>query len=472
MTSPDFLSYVNLTVFDKQPRDLYDEAVDYAKLVLPELEVRAGTLEDALLQSMSYVGGELIASINRLPNGLMEGILNLMGFARQQATYATGSVIFEMIDNAGAIIPTGTQVGFTETVDGISTFHTFSTIASVIIAPASTTSTAVNIIADSAGIKPALLIDQPMIIVSASNRILSAELGSALVSGLSSESDSEYFSRGATFLASLSSSLTTSSQLQQYILNTYPDAIRCYVYDLTKLTTVSGFTDLTRTSGTTVTATIGSGHGIAVSDIVRVVDAVPTSFNGTFVVTGVSGATTITWADSGSNESTTTDGTLYHFDSLATAAADQPGFVTIFVSDESGASLSSTDLTTIKKDVEEKTVAGLTIGIEAPILVNITATITLRTKVGYSTLSIHDAVDAYLTELLSPEGWDWSSRLRVNQVIARITQIAGVDYVSTLVFTIDSGYSNYATIDGGTGDVIMTYRGVLPVSTITVSEAA
>jgi hypothetical protein len=471
VTSPDFLSYVNLTVFDKQPRDLYDEAVDYAKLVLPELEVRAGTLEDALLQSMSYVGGELIASINRLPNGLMEGILNLMGFARQEATYATGSVIFEMIDNDGAIIPTGTQVGYTETVDGISTFHTFSTIASVTIAAGSTTSTAVNIIADSAGIKPALLIDQPMIVVSASNRILSAELGSALVSGLSSESDNQYFSRGATFLASLSSSLTTSSQVQQYILNTYPDVHRCYVYDLTKLTTVAGFTNLTRASGTTVTATIGSGHGIAVNDIVRVVGAVPAAFNGTFVVTA-SASTTITWADSGSNESTTTDGTLYHFDSLATAAADQPGFVTIFVSDESGESLSSTDLATIKNDVEEKTVAGLTIGIEAPILVNITAVITLRTKVGYSTLSIQDAVDAYLTELLSPGGWDWSSRLRVNQIIARITQIAGVDYVATLVFTIDSGYSNYATVDGATGDVIMTYRGALPVSTITVSEAA
>lgn len=471
MASPDFRQYVDLTIFDQQPRDLYNDAIDYARLVLPELNVRPGTLEDALLQSMAYVSGELIASVNRLPNGLMEGILNLFGFARREATYATGTVEFTLIDSNGAVIPSGTQIGYTETVEGVSTFHTFSTIASVTVASGNSTSAAVSIIADSAGIKPSLLDNQAMVVVSASNRILSAALASDLVIGLAPESDSEYFARGATFLASLSSSLTTAEQIRQYILNTYTGVHRCYVYDLTKLTALAGYTNLTRSSGT-VTATISSSASVAANDLVRVVGAVPSTFNGTFVVASVpGGGTTLTWTQSGSNVSTTTDGTLYHFDSLGTATADQPGYITIFVSDEDGAALADADLATIKDDVAAKTVAGLEIGITAPILVNITATITVRTETGYSTLAVHDAVDTYLTNLLSPAGWDWSSRIRVNQIIARITQIAGVDYVATLTFTIDAGYSNHATIDGSTGDVLLTYRGSLPVATITVSEA-
>lgn len=471
MASPDFRSYVDLTIYDKQPRDIYNDAIVYAQDVLPELTVRAGTVEDALFQAMSYVGGELIASVNRLPNGLMEGILNLMGFARRASTYATGTVVFTLIDSDGAVIPAGTQVGYTDTVDGISTFHTFSTIASVTVNSGSSVSTAVGIIADTAGIKPALLDGQSMVIVSASNRILSAALDSDLVSGLSSETDAEYFTRGSTFLASLSSALVTTSQIQQYILNTYSDVHRCYVYDLTKLTTIAGLSDITRTSGTTATATVSSSHGVLANDLVRVIDAVPTTFNGTFSVSSVA-STTIVWANSGSNVSTTTDGTMYHFDSLATGAADEPGYIVIFLSDENGDSLSSADMTTISNDVVAKTVAGLTIGITAPIIVDITATVTIRTETGYSVLVVQDAVDAYITELLSPAGWDWSSRIRKNQVIARITDIAGVDYVSSLTFTIDSGYSNFATIDGTTGDVIFTYKGMMPSATVTVSEAA
>jgi len=476
MASPDFRPYVDLTLFDIQPRDIYDGAVENAQTIIPELQVRPGTLEDALFQAMSFVGGELVASLNRLPNGLMEGILNLMGFSRIQATYATGTATFTLVDSSGGTIRAGTQIGYTDDTEGFSTFHTFRTVEDVTIAPGNSTSAAVDIIADAAGTKPSLLVSGlSMVVVSASNRILSAALASDVVSGVASESDISYFSRGASYLASLSSSLTTATQVRNYILTAYANAHRCNVYDLTKVTTVAGLTDLTRSSST-VTATVSS-HSASTNDIVRVIGAVPDTFNGTFSVTGTT-ATTITWSQSGTNTSTTTDGTLYHFDSLQTdlfdnPPADQPGYATIFLGAEDGSSLGSTAMTEIIDDVSERTVAGLTLAAMYPIVVPIDVSVTIRTKPGFSTLSVASDVDAYLQSLLSPAEWDWSSRIRKNYIVARITTLTGVDYVNTLTFSIGAGYSNFATVDsvGGTNDVLLKYKGSLPLATVTVSEA-
>ena len=79
MASPDFSNYIDLTVNDKQPDEIYNDAIDYAKIALPEFSPRSGTVEDAVLQSTAYMAGVTSGSINRLPNGLMEGIMRLIG---------------------------------------------------------------------------------------------------------------------------------------------------------------------------------------------------------------------------------------------------------------------------------------------------------------------------------------------------------------------------------------------------------
>ena len=467
MTSPDFRPYVDLTIFDKQPRDIYQEAIDYAVTALPELSVRAGTLEDALFQAMSFVSGEVISSINRLPNGLMEGILNLLGFARIQATYGTGTVEFTMIDDAGGTIPAGTQVGYTETVEGVSTFHTFTTSTAVTIPEGDTVSAAVAIVADAAGEKPALLDGQPMVVVSASNRILSAALASDLTSGEVQETDAQYFSRGVTYLGSLSSALVTATQIQNYILTNYVDVHRCKVYDLTELLEVEP-TYLERSSDV-VTAYLSSGHGIATDETIRIYGAVPTSFNGIHTVVTSTG-TEITWSDEGTNASTTTHGAIQRFDSLnASVSPEAPGSLTIFVCGEDGIDVSSATKTEILSAIEERSTAGLQINITEPVIIPITVAVTMKTRTSFSSLVTNNDVESYLTNLLSPNGWDWSNRIRVTQMIARASQITGVDYVSELTFTVDAAYSDLATVDIN-GDVVFTFKGSLPSSSVSVSE--
>ena len=67
MTSPDFREYIDLTIYDTTPQDLYDEAVVYAQTALSEFEPRLGMVEDAILQSMAYVGALIAVSINDKP---------------------------------------------------------------------------------------------------------------------------------------------------------------------------------------------------------------------------------------------------------------------------------------------------------------------------------------------------------------------------------------------------------------------
>jgi hypothetical protein len=72
-------------------------------------------------------------------------------------------------------------------------------------------------------------------------------------------------------------------------------------------TTVSP-SDLTRATNV-VTATVGSSTGFTTGDYVVVSGATPSSFNGTFLITGTT-ATTIVWSQSGTDESTSVDGTI------------------------------------------------------------------------------------------------------------------------------------------------------------------
>lgn len=467
MTSPDFRPYIDLTVFDKQPRDIYTEAVEYATTALPELSIRPGTLEDALFQAMSFVSGEVIASINRLPDGLMEGILNLLGVARIQATYGAGTVQFTMIDDAGATIPAGTQVGYTETVEGASTFHTFTTTAAALVLEGETVSSAVAIVADSAGEKPALLSGQSMVVVSATNRILSAALASDLTSGEASETNAQYFSRGVTYLGSLSSALVTSTQIQNYILSNYVDVHRCRVYDLTELVTVTP-TLLDRVSDV-VTATVPSGHGIVADDTIRIYGAAPSTFNGIHTIVTASG-TELTWSQEAGNASTTTHGSIERFDSLnASAAAEAPGALVVFVAAENGASVSADTKDEILTAVEERSTAGLDISITDAILVGITCDVTIKTRSSYSSVAIGSDVETYLTDLLSPNGWGWEDRIRATQMIARVSQLTGVDYVAEMNFTVEAGYENLATVESN-GDISFFFKGSLPVAAVTVSE--
>ncbi len=465
MTSPDFRPYVDLTIYDQQPGDIYNDAIEYGQLALPEFTARAGTVEDALLQAMSYVSGQTIAAMNRLPNGLMEGVLRLLGFNRIEATFATTTLYFTAIDEDGLSIPAGTKIGYTETIEGGIVQHIFETLTTATISPGSDTSTSVTIQATEAGEKPALLSGQEMVILTASNRLYQAFLDADLEQGAATETDAEYFARGATYFASLSTGLITNEQIQAYVAQTYLNATRVKVYDLTNVVDRTP-TSINR-SGDVVTAVLGSGHGVVGTDVVRLYGAAPSSFNGVFTAASVS-ATEIFYSQVASNASVTAFGQYQNLNEIEVDEADKPGYITIFVCGEGGASLTAEEKDAIKDDVDLKTVAGLSVAVHDALIIPTTITLDIKVKAGFNTLTVSDAVEQYLTSLVSPDQWDWSNVVRKNALIARVSQISGVDYVDAFSFTLDAS-EPLGEINGTTGDLEFFFRGTLPLATVTAS---
>lgn len=506
MASPDFSEYVDLTVNDLQPIDIYEAARDYALIALPDFNPRVGSVEDAMLEAMSYVCGLTTGAINRLPNGLMEGILQLMGFTRSEATFASGNAIFTAIDDTGLTIPAGTQVSYTEsTADGVIT-HIFETTESATIAEGSTDSDPVQIVAIDAGEKPVLTDGIGLNILSPISRLFEVTFDGSMTQGTESEEDTEYFNRASTYLASLSRSLATADQVTNYILNTYPNAFRVKTYDMTKL---QKFLVDEIAFGPSLVGASFSGTTAVPSDVIEgidyydseeqidelVISQTPFGSLETIYAYVRIGGTSIpdydgVWElDSGIDSSgepdlyvinydygdgTATDSITYptqtpvaeFLDDVLTDADDVTGCVTIFVSNIVGGSLSAEDKAVIADDVRARSIGGLQIFIADVINAPISVTINIKVLTGFSELDVRSSVDDDITAFLSPEYFVFSDRIRANALISRISQIDGVDYVDSITITSDN--TAIAYIDGA-GDCVFRFRGTLPSASVTVA---
>lgn len=239
MASPDFTPYINLTIYDSDSQSIYDAAVQYAKTSLPEFTPRVGTIENAILEASAYMTNNLVSSINRLPDGLLEGLLALMGFSRIEATPSVGVVEFELTISSGATIGAGTVVSYDVfDIDGVLTQYFFATDEDLVIASGVTTGS-VTVTAVDAQKYPDIVTPQSLTLVSTTPYILSSTLTSLNTVGTDTETDTEYFNRAVTYLGSLSASLVTASQLTNYIGVNYPTVSRYKVYDLTDSSSVS-----------------------------------------------------------------------------------------------------------------------------------------------------------------------------------------------------------------------------------------
>lgn len=232
MSNPNFRNYVDFTVFDLDAATVYSEAVEYAKTSFPEFTPRVGTIENALLEATSFQTKYMVDAVNRLPNGLMEGLLKLMGFNRISATASQATVLFEVTVDTGVTISAGTVVSYDVIVDGVLTQYLYETQEDLVIAIGNTSGTAA-VVAVNPSEYPEIPIGSTLTLVSTSPFIFDITLSSLSSVGKDAETDSEYFARGATFLASLNNSLVTSAQMTNYIAVTYPTVARFKVYDLT-----------------------------------------------------------------------------------------------------------------------------------------------------------------------------------------------------------------------------------------------
>ena len=386
MPSPDFSDYINLTIFDVEPIDIYNEAVDYAKTSLPEFEPRVGTVENAILEAVSYSTAVLANTINRIPDGLMEGILSLMGFTRNESTFATGRVKFTTFDDLGGIVVAGTVVSY-EQVSGTSVISwAFETLTDLVIA-SGFTEAEVDVIALNAGLYPELFATQSLVVISAAEDVAEAEFVNDIFVGSNSETDFEYFSRGSQFLASLNTGLATAAQVSNKIRSAYPSVPVFKVYDLTK------------SNNMTIGTSVVGCFTVAVC-----------ALDGTALTTGVK------------NE--------------------------------------------LKANLEELCIAGLDISIANMTTGIATITTSIAIVDGYTPANVTADVENAINSYMSFAGWDFTTTLLKNRLIALVSAVAGVDYVTELAIV---SYSNGNATVNGAGNLVFTKKGEVPTTDITVS---
>jgi hypothetical protein len=490
MASPDFSNYIDLTVNDKQPDTIYNEAIDYARIALPEFSPRSGTVEDAVLQATAYMAGVTAGSINRLPNGLMEGIMRLIGVVRKEATFGSIDVEFTLSSD-GLTIPAETIV-YLQTTDGDITVQYPFILATDTTAAVDDSVVTATLTAQVGGILPTIDIGTTLSLAQANTVVLSAVTASAVTQGARAETETEYFNRATTYLESLSSCLATAKQVENYILANYSEVYRCKVYDLTKAITydaVSTATNITK-SGYNATvladsAFVTSLYGLD-SQVVRAVtpslslssyeSTIPTGH----YVAASSGSSSVTYVDSASVNGSYGPVSLVALESLLLAdVGDNPGYFIIFICDKDGIPVLQSIKDEIYADVASKITAGLTFNIldAFPVDIDITVTISVDAEYGASVVAESLALD--LETYLSVAEWpNWNSFVRIFDIVVRASKLAGVSYVYSVTPSLPSsaegsmeGNEDLAVevSDGGTllGYQFL-YAGLMPRATVEV----
>ena len=282
----NFSPYISLTPANLEPADIYQNSIDVALQVLPEFNLRRGTLEDAIFQASVYMNALNIATINSLPSRLMEGFANLVGYSRFEGTRSTVTLTVTAFDTSGGVVPKGTIFAhrYTEP-DGTVTEYTYETIEEIDLAPAwsSTTtyaigdyvtytgntyiallgsntnqnpvtattywdqlgagdnppSASVDVVSKTIGYTPLISDGTELVCITTNNIIDTAFAEDDFAVGLDGDTDADYLSGARTHIQSLSDSISTASQMQSSILVNFRETQICKVYDLTNSTSLA-----------------------------------------------------------------------------------------------------------------------------------------------------------------------------------------------------------------------------------------
>lgn len=471
----DFSEYVNLTVFDKEPGDIYRDSIELARLTLPEFNLRVGTPEDAIFQAMAYVSAINVASINRIPDRLMAGIVGMMGFTRQESVPAEIDVVITVGDYEGGVVPSGTVFTYDSVFEDEVTQYAFTTTEAIVIEstgdPEVLATQTVTVQCLEGGTIPPIGDGVELNIITSGTDVISAVTAtpSNFSNGLNADTDQEYLSRATTYLRSLTSTLNKASQVDAYLLTRYPAIVgRTKTYDLTNGDETSGDITAKRVypiantflSGNIATIETTTPHLFLSTDTVRIelsgnsASASPI-FSGTHEIDGTS-STLFTFLKTYSNQaSAQLTGSVF-------AGEDVSGYITIFAYGLNRF-LTAGEKEEILDDVTQRSVAGLRFEILDPTIVSfeISGTITLNDD--YNPTYVQNAINSALVEYFSPSAFPFSyDRIRQSQVVSLISNIPGVLYVNSITLT-PTGNDWLPQIDN---DIIFKNKGTLPVLSI------
>jgi hypothetical protein len=464
----DFSKYIDLSIFDAEPGDIYFDAIEIARLTLPEFNLRVGTPEDAIFQAAAYIGSLNIASINRLPDRLMEGIINILGYSKQQAVAAEVDVTITLDSYSGGTIPAGTIFSYETLFEDEVTEFAFQTVETVVIAGIENPgeedelpSASVTVSCLTPGVIPPITTPgTELSVISAGTNILSVDTFANFANGLNADEDSDYLSKSATYLRSLSSAINKSSQLDSYVISSYPDVVsRAKSYDLTYGDeelgdiTVARSADVITTFLNTNVATVATAenHLFVVGDVVTLENC-GASFNGGRTITGTSDTTFSFVSVNANSGSTSISGT-------ASVGIENPGNVTVFTYGLN-TFLTQTEKNTILLDITDRSVAGLSFSILDANLLTLELVASIVIDPAFVQDALQENIENNIISYLSPAEFPYTDdRIRKTRLISLISNIPGVIYVESLSIT----GTNDGWLPQFGDDILFLNKGSLPL---------
>jgi hypothetical protein len=497
MPSPDFSTYINFTGFDEQPASVYQEAVAYAQTALPEFNPRPGTIEDALLQAGSYVGSLAIGAINRLPNGLVEGILKIMGVTRIESTAGTVDADIEFFD-AGQTVDAGTVFVY-DYFDGSQVIQLPFVLNTAATAEEAETTISVTLTSLINGVIPSISVGTQFLPASPSAIIFSCTTTSVVTQGDSSETDTQFLNRASTYLQSLSSTLNTATQIENYVLLNYSNVKRCKVYDLVKPTAFTATSASAYHFGTSASAYVNQAFASSASAHPGTTYRMITpEFYGDSTYSDIfpSGVYTTTTNGLSLNSS---QSLLTYTDNISASAMSgnlvdvvmmdtilssytennpEPGHFAIFVLGEDGLPVGRTTKNLIKSDITDRVVAGLIFDVIDASVFYLNIQVTIAVRAGYNSTTVSSDLKTELESYVSPDQWpQFDSSIRIFDLVGRSLSVEGVQYVSSFSTSVtsypDAPYGNNLLVQEISSGTAITsydsiYAGSLPQAIVEV----
>lgn len=228
--SPDYTQYTDLSLYDADPSDLAQAAVNAGQVQFPGWLPEAGNTEVALIGSLAVIASELIYAVNRVVPATVSTLLQLYGITQNAGQAATANLTISFVDTQGYTLPAPATFQLT-IPSGTFLFDTTADAVSIPGGAASVTVPAICEVFASApnGTPIGTVLSQPV----QSYNISSVVLASAPTGGSDAETNAQYLNRAAGTLQANNFTLVTAQNFQTAALNDVGDGVfRASVTDL------------------------------------------------------------------------------------------------------------------------------------------------------------------------------------------------------------------------------------------------
>ena len=226
-TSPDYTQYIDLTLFDKSPADILAVGISTFRSRGTDWIPSETNLEMVLMEAFAIEISEIIFTVNRLPESMMQTLLSLYQVTRYAGSPPSVYLTFTAMDDTGYTIP-----GNTEVILPLSNgeFMSFFTNSPLTIVASATTGTIQATATEYTNIANGIDIGTSLQIIDALIGIDSVESASIVAGGVLPETVESWISRGIQRFQRLVDTLVLPSHFVQAALEN-PAVVRANAID-------------------------------------------------------------------------------------------------------------------------------------------------------------------------------------------------------------------------------------------------